>query len=260
MVLIYNNSSINTINKILILLIITLIIFIFYFEINIINILSKQSLSPELKNFLNMYGNYIIHSIKICKRPVDRNIEKIMNVLTFFKLEESKHVFNIKYANHVYLVISISPPNDLNSITDIILEKNEVVDIYLQSELNKKMRAAGIDVKPEEIECIELATNIYNVVPNFTLNKLIKESIQKLKDKFYYYHCITNNCQVFAKKIGEVVKKQLKSKNINPNYRPKFYFQRNAYILLQPFEFAKNVATVLTDALRIIRFWNINTT
>ena len=252
-------SSINTINKILILLIITLIILIFYYEINIINTLSKQSLSKELIQFLNNYGNYIIHSIKICKRPIDRRLEKVMDVLTFFKLEKSKVAFNLKYANHVYLVIGISPPDNLNTITNIILEKNEVVDIYLENELDQKMRAAGTDINPDDIKCILLADNIYNVAPNFTLNTLIKESIQKLKDKFYYYHCVTNNCQVFVKKIGEVVKKQLKSENINPNYHPKFYFQQKAYILLQPYEFAKNVATVLTDALRILRFWNIKT-
>jgi hypothetical protein len=254
--LLYN--TINRINKLLLLLIITFCIIIFYFEILVINTLSKQSLSKELKIFLNLYGNYIIHSIKICKRPVDRRFEKIMNTLTFFKLEKSKLAFNLKYANHVYLVIGISPPNELNNIINIILEKNEVVDIYLESQLNEKMKAAGIDVKPEEINCIELASDIYNVVPNFTLNTLIYESIQKLKDKFYYYDCVTNNCQVFAKKIGEVIKKKIKSENINPNYNPKFYFQTNAYILLKPFDFAKKVATILTDTLRIIRFWNMD--
>ena len=251
--------SYHKINKILILIIIILCILIFYYEIDIINTLSKQSLSKELQDFLMEYGNYIIHSIKICKRPVDRKLEKIMNALTFYELEKSKDRFNLMYANHVYLVIGISPPDNLSSIFNIILEKNEVVDIYLESELNTKMRAIGIEIEPDKIQCIEVATNIYNVAPNFTLNTLIDESIQKLKDKFYYYHCITNNCQVFAKKIGEIVKKKLKPENINPNYNPKFYFQKNAYILLQPFEFAKNVATVLTDALRILRFWNIKT-
>lgn len=248
----------KTINKILILIIIILIIIYLYYEIDIINTLSKQSLSKELKEFLNKYGNYIIHSIKICKRPVDERLEKIMNALTFFELEKQKQKFNLKYANHVYLLIGISPPDNLELITNIILEKNEVVDIYLESELSEKMRAAGTNINIDEVECIEVASNIYNVVPNFTLKTLIYESIQKLKDKFYYYNCITNNCQIFAKKIGEIIKKKLKPENINPNYTPKFYFQKNAYILLQPFEFAKNVATVLTDSLRILRFWKTN--
>ena len=48
-----------------------------------------------------------------------------MNILTFFKLEETKNRFNIQNANHVYLVIGISPPDNLSLITNIILEKNE---------------------------------------------------------------------------------------------------------------------------------------
>jgi hypothetical protein len=237
-------------NKILFLIILILIILTIIYNFYYYKKVSEISLSPILIKFLKSYGHYVIHSIAVCKRPIDISILLALNIATKFEIEQKI----VNHPNHVYLLVTISPPDELNNKINIILEKNEVVDIYFESEIPEKMKAAGLNFDASSVNCLTIINNINDISPTFNLNSLINASVEKLKDKFFYYDCVQNNCQVFAKKIGEMLKKKFKE-NINPVYNYKFYFQKDAYILLKPYDSVLKIAKSITDILRIITYW-----
>lgn len=114
----------------------------------------RQTKPPNVKKTLEQYGNQKIIHIKICKAPVKGFIETALNWLSFGKYEEKKKELNYDKMIHVYALLT------LQSGTDIIFEKNQVVNISVYHKPKEQYGICmDIDLQGKEITLNEYINN-----------------------------------------------------------------------------------------------------
>ena len=129
---------------------------------------------PRVRRWLKNYANRHIVSISICRTPILRIAQKLLNVLSLGKWEQFKRK-NHDEIFHLFMYLTF------NNGETYRIEKNEV--ITLERTNNKK----------KEGQCIDVNMNGKTI----KLETFINNSIQNTKG-FYQYNPKTNNCQKFV--------------------------------------------------------------
>lgn len=142
----------------------------------------RYNAPPAVVKFLKDYGAYNVDSIVVCRKPVIRAIQHILNALTLGKYEREKKKLGYDDLYHLYLQMSISNPTNGHSI-QITAEKNHVVQIH-----------------SSHGECPESVTV---GSPNTTVFEFFERGSELQGNSFWQYDPIQNNCQVFSKTLLE---------------------------------------------------------
>jgi len=125
-----------------------------------------------LNNYLNTYGNIKINTIIICRKPVAKIYQQILNIITLGEFNKNKKRFSYDNVYHLFMIMIFENGVQLK------IEKNERINI-----------TTNVALGTENIY-------IYNV--NITFNNLIinAEKYISLKD-LYRYNGFSTNCQHF---------------------------------------------------------------
>lgn len=123
-----------------------------------------------LENLIISEGNQIVSAIKVCRRPVTKAFEYILNLLTFGKMKKEMERLGYDNMFHLYLIVY------LENGTVYSLEKNERVNVV-----------AG---EIEGGECEPIYT-----FGGATLEQFIQKSEDLNIENFYQYDTFSNNCQ-----------------------------------------------------------------
>ena len=134
--------------------------------------------TTKSKQTLDKYGNTQIIKIEIKRKPIS-----VSKLLEWIKSINSKirENFNSKPYDELYHLFMIVT---LNNNKKLIIEKNEVINI---DEYNKN----------EKAEVIELPLNNNQI----SLNELLTQTQNQMKNKYFTYDAFKNNCQDFLKNI-----------------------------------------------------------
>ena len=147
-------------------------------------IYGRHDLSPNVKKTLNKVGDAPINHIKIGRKPINQLITKFIKTVSDTPYDTLFHLFIIFSTN----------------IGNILVEKNEVINIVLNPSL--------------DAEYYEL-----NIIPlNLTVNTILKQTQQRMHNRFVTYSAYNNNCQDFIEIL-------LISNNINNKAALKFVKQ-----------------------------------
>jgi hypothetical protein len=147
-------------------------------------------LSPRLNDYNNKtkrmmakYGHEQIKSMAIYRTPLPSMLNKLINFVSFGKWEELKKKYGFDKFFHLALVLT------LKNHKNIIVEKNEVISVSDSYKTNSDTEVLPID----------------NYTLPITLNFLLGKTKSLFNnDALYFgYDPLTNNCQVFIKKILE---------------------------------------------------------
>ncbi len=79
--------------------------------------------SPQIRDFIQKYGNNNIVFMNVCREPIQEYILKAANLITLGGFNKKKIELNYDKLFHLYLLISLE--NNVN----FKLEKNEIVQI-----------------------------------------------------------------------------------------------------------------------------------
>jgi hypothetical protein len=146
--------------------------------------------SPRLNDYNNQtkrmmakYGHEQIKSMAIYRTPIPSMINKVLNVVSFGKWNELKKKYGFDKFFHLALVLTLK--NNKN----IIVEKNEVISVSDSYKTNSDTEVLPIDDYKIPITV------------NYLLDKTRKAFGNDVL--FFGYDPLTNNCQVFIKKILE---------------------------------------------------------
>jgi hypothetical protein len=134
----------------------------------------RNDFPPKARAIIKTDGDKQITNIIIIRQPIQSFINTAFNMLTFGQFQKKLDELPYDKLFHLRMVLT------LEDNTKIQLEKNEVINI------TKKIDT----VKGQE----EINVPITN---NLTLNELLKNGQNLLKDKFFSYRAFGNNCQDF---------------------------------------------------------------
>lgn len=148
----------------------------------------KEFFSPRLDNYNNkskktieQYGNVPVKQLFISRTPVGGMLNNLINFISLGKWEELKKKYAFDKLFHLSLVARLSNGKD------IILEKNEVVNISPDYKVYKDTESLDIPFSGE-----------------LTINKILETARQNVGDRtFFDYEGFTNNCQFFIKYLLE---------------------------------------------------------
>ncbi len=154
------------------------------------NVVSKvgEFFKPRLDNYNNkskktieQYGNILVKQLFISRTPVGSMLNTLINFVSLGKWEELKKKYAFDKLFHLSLVAR------LESGKDIILEKNEVVNISPDYKVYKDTESLDIPFTGE-----------------MTINKILETARKNVGDKtFFDYDAFSNNCQFFIKYLLE---------------------------------------------------------
>jgi hypothetical protein len=174
-----------------------------------------SDLSSKFRSKMKQYGNNNIVSIVVARAPVQKIVQKLLNIITLGKFDAIRRKLNYDDVYHLYLILTLDNGKRLR------LEKNQVVQMTHYS-----------SDKPEKQEMpVSMRGNI-------TLNDFIDKVIKRIGIKdFIRYSSDNLNCQHFVDNL-------LTANNLNNPELRKFIMQ-DIKQLLTPI--ARDIGQVATD-------------
>jgi hypothetical protein len=133
----------------------------------------RTNYKPSMRNILSIHGNKEIVDVKVCRRPINQNMGKIIEI--YRKIRGMSEIKQHDTYFHLYLVVTLSDGIEL------LLEKNHDLNVDV-------FKSNTID------ECIQL--NYTN--DGLTPNKMLENSKRVLGASFTRYDALDNNCQMFV--------------------------------------------------------------
>lgn len=128
--------------------------------------------------FLRANGSKYIKSIKICRKPIMRVIDKLFNILSLGQFNEVKSQLGYDDLFHLYMIVTFQDN------TSCIVEKNQDINITSYYSFDND-------------NCINV--DIGRKVLN--LNYLLNNTMRVMKKNYYSYNSFYNNCQDYIYSI-----------------------------------------------------------
>jgi hypothetical protein len=133
--------------------------------------------SPQVRVFLEKYGDHTIVALRVARKPIFGVIDKIANLISLGRWNRQKNKLNYDDVFHLYMVMRLSDGSIIR------IDKNQVV--VIAPELFEAPTAETMDV------------NLNNNV--ISLKQLITRGEQSVGlSNYWVYNPTTNNCQKFV--------------------------------------------------------------
>jgi hypothetical protein len=125
----------------------------------------------QVRKFLHDHGNSKITSIKIFREPINRVIDKVVNIISLGYWQDIKNKLHYDNLFHLWMEV------DLNDSTSWSMEKNEVVQVK-----DVKNKHGGIVIPLNRA---------------ISINEFFEGGKRILGNNFWTYRAKDNNCQVW---------------------------------------------------------------
>ena len=166
---------------------------------------------------LNDYGDSIIQNMQIYRTPISNILNTALNLISLGKWNELRKKYGYDKLFHTALVCDIGGKN-------IIIEKNEVVNISTEYKTSKETQTFHINLEGKQI----------------SVNEMVENCKKRMGDeKFFDYDAFTNNCQVF-------IKNMLQGVGLYNNQIDKFLFQDLSEIYKRLPSYTSKIAKLIT--------------
>jgi hypothetical protein len=187
----------------------------------------RKNYPPVIRKFLEQRGNEIIEKLTIGRTPLEATTNLLLQTVTAITMrgEFARRQKEKNYDDLFHLELIITTTRG----TYFSIEKNEVINIRLEPKLKTNTQLKEI---PQE-----------SIPKGLTINKMLENAQKKMKNKFFVYNAVTNNCQDFILAL-------LESNNIGTQEDKEFIKQDVPYL----FEGAKKTmgfASLLTSIAAI---------
>jgi hypothetical protein len=190
----------------------------------------RKKAPPKIRKWVKMNGDKMIQKISVCRKPVQKAIQKILDIITLGKFSKSLKGLHYDDIFHLYIYITIDG-------TSWRIEKNEVVTLKKDNRVMKE-NCLDISLMKSSKSGIQFSSNAENQElkkRKIRLNKFMKKG-ENYQSNFWGYNAKGNNCQTFCEsllvsnkliKIGDKQHKFIKQDSEaifekNPKYLDKF--------------------------------------
>jgi hypothetical protein len=175
-----------------------------------------DSYNNTTRKTLEEYGNLPIKSLTICRTPIMKILDTVINFLSLNKFSKLKKKYGFDELFHLQLVANIGNKN-------IVIEKNEVINVNTSFKNDSKTQTYQIPLNKE-----------------FTINEMLEKARNNVGDNLYFsYDAFKNNCQNFIKYC-------LEAENLYSTQAGDFLFQDIEELAKEMPQYVKTTANVLT--------------
>jgi hypothetical protein len=182
----------------------------------------SDSYNNTSQKTLDQYGNLPIKSLMICRTPILKVIDTVLNFISLGKFAELKKKYGFDQLYHLQLVANVGGKN-------IVIEKNEVININTSFKNDKNTETYPINLNKE-----------------FTINDMLNKGLEKVGNHLWFsYDAFHNNCQYFIKYCLEGV-------NLFSNEAKNFLFQDIKELAKEMPSYVKKTANVVTTTGAIV--------
>ena len=180
-------------------------------------VFGATDLPPKVREILHEYGDKKITSIKVCRSPVSSLLRGALNAVSLgaFTKEFKKKPYDELY--HLYLWIKVEGQN-------IILEKNAEISMDIDASVRNGSDTMEVSLPTDR---------------TLTLNEMMANTKNYMKQKFLPYSAKDNNCQ-------DMVMAVLKSNGLGDDAIYSFV-QQDTDSLFANDNFLRKVSNTLTD-------------
>ena len=190
-----------------ILFILLIIIIIFIYVI----LFQKKCYNSITIDNLEKYGNYKIKNVYLIKKNVNiiYFIIKILNILLFYQYNHIVNDITNNIPYHLKLLFEIKIGKKTKFLT---IEKITEILIHDKIFFDKKYKINKIPI----------------IKNKYTIHDVLNHVHKKMKNNYFNWDVITNNCQNFAKEIIYFIHKKKKIYNFQENVYIKY---KNSYYI-----------------------------
>ena len=175
-----------------------------------------DSYNNTTRKTLEEYGNLPIKSLTICRTPIMKILDTVINFLSLNKFSDLKKKYGFDELYHLQLVANIGNKN-------IVIEKNEVINVNTSFKNDSKTQTYQIPLNKE-----------------FTINEMLEKARNNVGDNLYFsYDAFKNNCQNFIKYC-------LEAEKLYSTQAGDFLFQDIEELAKEMPQYVKTTANVLT--------------
>jgi hypothetical protein len=135
--------------------------------------LVRKDAPPDVRKYIKRHGDDEIVNILVCRKPIQKGVDKFINIITAGKYDRNKTKMKYEDMYHLYLVLE----NDHNQTYK--WEKNHVVTVTKATSLCKN----------------------YIGVPmtrSLKVYEMFDKALKSQGNNMWLYDAVTNNCQVFV--------------------------------------------------------------
>ncbi len=196
--------------------------------------------SPQIRTFINKFGNYKIIAINVCRKPIQKYIEITAELITLGKFNKKKQELNYDKLFHLYLLLTLT---DNKENINISLEKNEVVQIKPIYTINDT-DCMKVDINKNIKRRSSFSTE--DKLSSGTFIEFLNNEIKAQGDNFWIYDSIELNCQNFVKNL-------LINNNLGTNKIFTFIEQDVSNLIIKPVQKITRFITDLAARFDIIK-------
>jgi hypothetical protein len=140
----------------------------------------RYDYEPKIRDLLQKIGNQPIVSMYVRREPIQAPINTALNYITKGKWEEVKKKYSYDQLFHLGLEVVVKLNDNGSKVGRYVIEKNEVINI-------------------QPAKAIQEDTDLMIVPMNSgaTINSLLNNGKELMKEKWFPYHPFLNNCQDF---------------------------------------------------------------
>lgn len=145
----------------------------------------RHDAPPSVRDLLNIYGDVLVNSITVCKKPIQKAIDSVLNLISFGAWESTKRKLNYDDLFHLFMIIELSNAT-------FRLEKNQVVNLEL------------LDGYFPDEQTLCYPVDLTDSAQRITLRSLFDNAVARYgKEQIYIYDPVRFNCQTFVTNILE---------------------------------------------------------
>ena len=135
----------------------------------------RNDYPPKVRNIMSKYGDQNIRTMEVRRTPLGKVLTAALDILTLYQIERN-NPYDELYHLHLAVILANG--------TTITIEKNEVIDMA---------------VNPAPREQTQTKTVLLN--GHYTINSIMRNTQQRMGEKFFYYSARNCNCQDFILNI-----------------------------------------------------------
>jgi hypothetical protein len=179
----------------ILLFLLTIILIFIYFIL-----FQKKCYNSITQDNIAKYGNYKIKNIYFIKKNVNIILSfiKIINILSFYQYNNIVNELQNNIPYHLKLLIEIQIGKETKFL---IIEKITEILIHDKIVFDKNYKINKIPI----------------IKKKYTINDVLNNVHKKMKNNYFNWDVITNNCQKFAKEILYFIHKKKKIYNFQEN-------------------------------------------
>ena len=136
--------------------------------------------SPSVRANMKKYGDDVVKSIEVCRKPISRMLRTLLNITTLGGVERYLKTHSHDELFHLYAIIT------LEGGTKLLIEKNQRVDVSL------KIQAPG-----KKGSCVDVP----KIPDGLTFGELMNNTKAQMGKDFFVYQSATSNCQGFITNV-----------------------------------------------------------